>query len=288
MNMTLQLKDTNDGGLKIFGKPSANKAEGYLSFRDDEGIERLYRPSDFSEVRLGEALSKQLQSEFGLRAQNINCSFKVGDRRYYRNAPVFSIKRAFHLASQGYSVDMSPVMTHMDPKRPLPLPYPLYEPIEGKGIYIGLYEANRCLGQIFNVFAAPEDLPNGDGSYDFKNEEDMQNAIERLQNWHGHDGTRIDQYEPITADNMDQHAQWHLPFRIMDTYHERHLDPGLINLLRRDTPQTESRFYYMYTDSDGDITSYSTQENRSSYKYKSKNYRVRPIRLEPYQMPVNA
>lgn len=53
--------------------------------------------------------------------------------------------------------------------------------IEGQGIYLGQYEP-KGLGKIFNVFAAPEDLPEP-----MKYAETVE-YIAEMKNWHGHDG----------------------------------------------------------------------------------------------------
>lgn len=59
--------------------------------------------------------------------------------------------------------------------------------IEGEGIFVGKYAPKdrdgNSLGKIFNVFAAPEDLPET-ATYD-----ETVRKISELKDWNGHDGT---------------------------------------------------------------------------------------------------
>ena len=59
--------------------------------------------------------------------------------------------------------------------------------IEGQGIYLGQYKpkdrAGNSLGKVFNVYAAPEDLP------DTMKYLDTVKHIAGLKAWHGYDGT---------------------------------------------------------------------------------------------------
>ena len=59
--------------------------------------------------------------------------------------------------------------------------------IAGQGIYLGQYapkdRAGNSLGKVFNVFAAPQDLP------DTMKYIDAVKHIAKLKNWNGHDGT---------------------------------------------------------------------------------------------------
>ena len=64
--------------------------------------------------------------------------------------------------------------------------------IEGKGIYLGVWEPKdregRSLNRKFAVYAAPEDLKKTSGGNLLKNFRDMAQEVASLKNWHGADG----------------------------------------------------------------------------------------------------
>lgn len=70
--------------------------------------------------------------------------------------------------------------------------------VKGQGIYLGIYALKDkdgvSLGKIFNVYAAPENLPGQDLNY-----EDTVNYIANLRLRHGHDGTKYKSDEEIHA-----------------------------------------------------------------------------------------
>ncbi len=72
------------------------------------------------------------------------------------------------------------------PVRTIPQKMEIGELVEGEGIYLGVYKPvdrdGMSLSKIFNVFAAPEDLP-GTRTY-----VDAVKYLSELKGWHGYDG----------------------------------------------------------------------------------------------------
>lgn len=64
--------------------------------------------------------------------------------------------------------------------------------VPGKGIFFGVWKPTdrdgESLGKVFNLFAAPEDLPSKHRPEKTFNYEQAIEAVRKLKNWHGHDG----------------------------------------------------------------------------------------------------
>ena len=93
------------------------------------------------------------------------------------------------------------------------LPESMQKPGEGWALYVGKYAPldrnGVSLGKVFNVYAAPEDLP-GTMSY-----VDAVKHIAGLKNWHGHDGTNYPTDRQIYAALKDGSYKggWIIPTR---------------------------------------------------------------------------
>ena len=85
--------------------------------------------------------------------------------------------------------------------------------IEGEGIYLGKYSPKNRMGQslkkTFNVYAAPEDLP------ELMNYMALVKYIAALKSWHGHDGANYESDKDIykALKNGSYNGGWIIPPR---------------------------------------------------------------------------
>ena len=99
-------------------------------------------------------------------------------------------------------------------KPPALTPDDIGKDIKGEGIYLGTYEPidrdGKSLSRIFNVFAAPEDLPGGTRAY-----VNTVKEVASLKNFHGHDGTDYDTDKELYAALKDgtYNGGWIIPTR---------------------------------------------------------------------------
>lgn len=149
----------------------------------------------------------------------------------------------------------------------------LYDPgtmIEGKGIYLGVWTKNRhgrMLSRNFDVYAAPKDLKNSDGSNLLLTFNSAVNYVASLKNYYGHDGGNFANETAVmeaVRNNPAALNKWSLP--PLDLLGGRDIiEPA--NLYRsrnigsfRDTFVTKSgsdwaHFYWSLTEDDIDIPS---------------------------------
>ena len=99
------------------------------------------------------------------------------------------------------AVTVHPANDNAKPPKPAfgPAPLEIGQMVEGKGIYVGVWEPKdedgKSLGQIFDLYAAPEDLTD---AHDVKLVSTYNESVEALKNkkdWHGHDGEHFDNSE---------------------------------------------------------------------------------------------
>ena len=105
-------------------------------------------------------------------------------------------------------------------------PKPVFDPsqleagklIEGKGVYLGLWEPKdkngRTLGKIFDIYAAPEDFRNPDGSNLLMKFNNAVKHVAGLRNYHGHDGGNFANEKAVleaVRNNPEALAKWFIP-----------------------------------------------------------------------------
>lgn len=90
--------------------------------------------------------------------------------------------------------------------------------VEGKGIYVGIWEPtdnlNKTLGKVFDLYAAPEDISNNSGNNLLMTFNDAVRHVAGQRNWHGHDGNNFANEKAVTQavrTNPDLLAKWFIP-----------------------------------------------------------------------------
>jgi len=91
--------------------------------------------------------------------------------------------------------------------------------IEGKGLYMGVWEpkdrAGNSLNRKFTVYAAPEDLTDESGQKLVATFQDTAKRMTGLRNWHGHDGAGVVNDTQLYRGLADGFAigKWFIPTR---------------------------------------------------------------------------
>lgn len=93
------------------------------------------------------------------------------------------------------------------------------ERVDGKGIYFGTWSPRdtngQRLNQIFDVYAAPQDLTDKKGKKLLMNFDAASKYVSGLQDWHGHNGSGLQTeqaiHESIRARNFEELGKWFIP-----------------------------------------------------------------------------
>lgn len=264
--------------FRIIGTPSRTGAshQGYISLLIDEN-EEIYVPvSDITDIRSGQAVTDEAISEYGIRAQGVNCSVVINEDRHFLQTNLPALRRAFHLVNQGYSIDATNLMRSPKFNAPFPSPYEIGTHCEGKGIFVGVYEANKRLKRIFNVFAAPTDFRTPSQSR-FTHKEAVA-ALINEHDFHGYPGSPSPQNK-ASEKTGDKLSDWHLPQEAL--FNDS--DFGLASLLKEAEHDSDTKYMTNYKDYDDWVYYYAPYYNSTSHTSKDKtSMRVRPVRMEPY------
>lgn len=273
---------TKPNSYEIIATPPKTGAivGGYILFSAAIDNDILTPIRDIQNIRSGDSVTNEAMNEHGLRARNINFSFTIGEETYFLKAQPRPLFQAFHLAAQGYSIDTRAILHAADFAQALPMPYEQNSLITDKGIYLGVYEAERgCLEKTFNVFAAPENLNVRDQT-NYTHAEAV-DALKTLHQWHGHNGSPSPE-APCFSGDIDILGLWHLPLR--DLFNNNHL--SLKQTIKQDTCSSTETYLTNYKDYDGWVYYYSPRTRRIDHNLKDKKQMaVRPVRFEPYHLP---
>jgi hypothetical protein len=91
--------------------------------------------------------------------------------------------------------------------------------IAGEGIYLGQWQpkdrSGNSLGKTYDVFAAPEDLKDPDGSNLLLTYKAAVREVASRRNWHGHDGARFENDAALYSALQDgsYKGEWFIPTR---------------------------------------------------------------------------
>lgn len=286
--------ETQNPTFTILGTPKPSSGSGYMLFKDIDDTEHLVPPRELSSIQIGDNIGDGLTEKFGIRAVGMNVKFTYGNKEYYFRANLSEFIKALHLTSQGFTIDARDLLKPWDIKRKLPLPYALGDNVAYKGLYMGLWEPDQKLGTIFNVFAAPEDLFSRErNSYDLLLQ-DAVTEISKLSNWHGHDGAQYIIEDDLKDFGQEHMGPWiHPGILLAKLYKPELLSPYLREFLLKTNKHEDHKYvaFSKYTIGDGRviesgwktvILDVNKQKNFESSTIKVG--RVRPVRLEPYEM----
>ncbi|MDD9900568.1 MAG: hypothetical protein OXT65_06280 [Alphaproteobacteria bacterium] len=158
--------------------------------------------------------------------------------------------------------------------------------VEGEGVYMGTWTPDCCLGRVFNVFAAPEDLKTPD--YKGLNLEFSVAAIHvgKVKDFWGYDGSSYMNDKELCVDmnNGGYDGEWFIPpmallesnengSRILDDFYSSTAVKGTLT----------ERWYWTSTDdgSTNDAWNVNFFEKRALYDDKSQNLSIRLFRAVP-------
>lgn len=165
---------------------------------------------------------------------------------------------------------------------------PVAEAVEGKGIYIGVWEPKgengQSLGMVFNLFAAPQDLPDEAGERLRVTFNEARWHVVHLENWHGHNGMdfRDDAGLYEALEDGDYEGEWFIPTPdiLKDIYNLKHKGD-----LKGTFATTDNAAYWTCKrDNDYVHTLWFSNGTSSAVSSANQNHiemSVRPVRLEP-------
>lgn len=170
------------------------------------------------------------------------------------------------------------------------------ELVKDEGIFLGQYEprapAGESLGRVFNVFAAPVDLP-GQNTY-----QDAATAVSRLRHWQGHDGDRYYADEDgirAALENGSYQGGWIIPPRdilvgtvkevMTDSLYGSRNERAFANTFAR-SGRTNAEWYWSSTrqtpeSNDVWIQRFKAEGEGKFFSKEGSALEVRPVRLVP-------
>jgi hypothetical protein len=266
--------------LRVIGQPLKTGASrsGFV-FLEVRAGEEIYVPAcDVTNIRSGAAVTAEAINKYGIRAQYINSSVEINEKTYFLEANLPLLRQAFHLARQGYSLDVRQITRPGEYTRPFPVPYSLGSLVDGKGIFVGVFEINSKIKEVFNIFAAPANLVV-DGKSLFTHKEAVA-AIKKLTDFYGHAGSDSP-HLAVTGKKGDELGQWHLPVEYFFVGDNLHLSAEL----RKDMSEAEPRFIANYKNYDDKVYHYNARQAEFSRTIHDKEpMNVRLVRLERYDL----
>lgn len=266
--------------LRVIGQPlkTGENKSGFVFLEISAGEEMYVPACNVTNIRSGEAVTEEAVSCHGVRAQYINCALDINERTHFLEANLPLLRQAFHLARQGYSLDLSQIARPGDYSRPFPAPYSLGSLVHGKGIFIGVHETKSKIKEVFNVFAAPTNLIV-DGRSLFTHKEAVA-TIKSLTDFHGHAGSELPQYD-VTERHSAEIGKWHLPTERFFSDKSMHLCAEV----QKDMSEAEPRFMSNYKDCDDWVYNYNARHGEFSHTRNDKApMNVRLVRLERYDL----
>lgn len=102
----------------------------------------------------------------------------------------------------------------------LKLAYEVGKMVDGKGIYLGIWQPNTSsIKEVFDLYAAPEDLVNRRGKRILASFAKASKKVTELKDWHGHDGSALssadDVRNAIKEGRYDELEKWFIPNKNM-------------------------------------------------------------------------
>lgn len=159
--------------------------------------------------------------------------------------------------------------------------------VEGKGIYLGLWEPKNDRGQgaIFDIYAAPEDIKDGSGQRLFATFNEAAAHIAQLKGFHGYDGSNLAYHRAVFEAAFSDPAalsKWFIPSEdLLDAMHGLRQSGGFRDTFSEGGGMLSGRDWYhgsLWRDNYG--RDFGTDKTRYYFdKYGKKAY-TRPVRAE--------
>jgi hypothetical protein len=226
--------------VKILGKPLTKGCSGGFYLSDTNGALHFYTLGE-ADIELHDPRTSKKRS-VDFRDTNLI----ITTQRRGQDTPqvthyktdTSSFTRALHLITQGYTLDISPILKLTEQQPRHAEAHSKGALIEDEGYYIGLWEPLQkdgfSLCELFDVYAAPTDAMQSATKRKLLTHEAAIDFCASAHNWHGHNGLRIrnedELFDLIQNDPDSLSGKWILP---------------PICLLAK-TPLYEDRRYYTY------------------------------------------
>jgi hypothetical protein len=272
---------------------AAPPSSGALIFRTDEqkGLQIIPIAAIF-DIELG---ADHLQKKYGVFAGHANLHYKDKEGlSHFARTDIHRFLKAYNKALKSQLVDCAAFTRPI--KRYIPQELHVAgDLIEGQGIYAGYWRPhhkNAPLPIIFDIYAAPADLPDNKGKRLCATFSEAATALSQIKNFHGYDGSKIraksDIVQAIENAEFAELEKWFIPPREilfgLDEYDKRLFKNPFLNMLEVGAYKGSFNINECYWSSttplhSGDIHGVNFKENRSGKDEKHKyKFAVRPVR----------
>jgi hypothetical protein len=135
-----------------------NGAGGYIALTLADGKTLFEHHLSFKNIEFGEHVAAQALQAGHHLGFDANMRFELRGITYFAATNIKAMMRAFHLAGNGCTVDITDELKLKSEEEAKELPeyYEAGQEVEGKGVYLGIYRRARDFSATFNIFAAPE------------------------------------------------------------------------------------------------------------------------------------
>lgn len=224
MKTTTQTKTKHATRVLSMPLRQNNGAGGYIALTLPNGKTIFEHHLAFKNIEFGEHVAAQALQAGHHLGFDANMRFELRGTTYYAATRVKSMMRAFHLAGNGCTIDITDdiILKSVEDALELPEYYEAGQIVEGKGIYLGLYRRARDFSETFNIFAAPENhamtfsSPSKDVvSKQYKYSFDKAVNLVRSTTYMGIRGSKYPEFIDFTCSDLDLGNWRFMPIEIL-------------------------------------------------------------------------